>query len=306
MSGTSFITLNQSNVSPTQNNIFNYQFPSGSVNFKNARVAVQSIIIPYSWLNVDGTIYNNAAFQIKIPATIVGIDTVTTLNINMPKGFYTLSAINDYIQAQLIASGYYLIDVSGSAIFYIELVVNTQLNNAQLNCYPVPTSLPVGWSYGTTTKWGPNLAGNALPGTANQVPQLVTLANNFGSLIGFASSTTFPASNSSSVVVSTTSSFVPQITPVQSLYVGCSLVRNQYANPTNIITNVGLTSQYATNIIYIPQELNWMPILTGNFPSFSVIFYDQAFNQLPIVDTNLTINLMIQFERSANNDGAKF
>lgn len=304
MSGTSYITLNQSNVSSTQTNVFNYNFPTGSVNFQKARIAVQSIIIPYSWLNVNGTVYNNAAFQILMPVHVGGSDVTATLNITIPKGFYTIANINQYIQAQLIAAGYYLVNATSQNVFYIEMVANTNLNNAQLNCYVIPTSLPSGYSYGTTGTWGTASVGS-LPTGANQVPQLVTLANNFGSLIGFPASTTFPASSSSSTTVSITSSLVPQITPVQSLYVGCSLVRNIYSNPTNIVANVALTSQYATNIIYNPQEFVWLPVLQGNFPSFQVVFYDQAFNNLPIVDSNLTVNLIVEFEQAYRNDGAK-
>jgi len=243
MSTISYLNLNQSSVSPTQNNIYNYVYPSGSVNYKNARIAIQSIIIPYSWLNINGTVYNNAAFQLTIPVTIGGISVQSTMNITVPDGFYTLTALNSYIQSQLITAGYYLIS-GGQNVYYIELVGNTQLNNAQLNCYVVPTLLPVGYSYGATGTWGAAGVGS-LPTTANQVPQLVTLANDFGKLIGFASSTSFPASTTSATTVSTSSSFVPQITPVQNLLVGCSLVRNIDANPTNICATIPLTSAYA-------------------------------------------------------------
>jgi len=71
-------------------------------------------------------------------------------------------------------------------------------------------------------------------------------------------------------------------------------VRNIYANPTNIVANVALTSAYATNILYNPQEFVWLPILEGNFPSFQIIFYDNNFNALPIVDSNLTVNLLLE------------
>ena len=293
MSGSSLITLNSSNVSNTQTNIFNYTFPSGSVNFKKSRIAVQSIIIPYSWLNVNGTVYNNAAIQLIFPVRISASNTTATINITIPNGFYTVTQLNQYLQSQMISSGYYLVNASSQNVYYLEIVANTQLNNAQLNCYVVPTSLPATYSYGATGTWGAAGIGS-FNTTANLVPQLVTLNNNFGSLIGFAASTTFPASNSSSTTVSSTSSIVPQITPVQSIYVGCSLVRNIYSNPTNIVANVALTSSYATNILYNPQEFVWLPILEGNFPSFQVIFYDQAYNSLPIIDTNLTINLLVE------------
>lgn len=296
----SLITLNQSNVS-TQTNVYNYQFPTGSVNFKNAKIAAQSIIIPYSWLNIDGTVYNNAAFQIIMPVKIGGVSTLDTFTITIPKGFYQLSNINQYIQSILISKGYYLINASSQNVYYIEVVANTQLNNCQLNCYVVPTTLPGTWSYGATLTWGSTGVGS-LPSTANLVPQLVTLNNNFGTLIGFASSTTFPASNSSSSTVSTLSTLVPQITPVQSIYVGVSLVRNKYSNPTNIIANIPLTSQYSTNIIYTPQELITLPILNGNYGSFQVTFYDQFYNPLPIIDTNLTVNLLLTVQEENFED----
>jgi hypothetical protein len=300
MSGSSLITINSSNASGTQTNLFNYNFPSGSVNFRNAKIAVQSIIIPYSWLNINDTFYNNASFNIIIPVKISGVTTTRTLNLTIPNGFYTLQNINQYLQAQLVNAGYYLINASSQNVYYIEFTVNNQLNNVQLNSYVVPTTLPGSWSYGATATWGAAGIGS-LPSTANLVPQLQTLANNFGSLIGFASSTTFPASNVSAVTVSTASSFVPQITPVQSLYCGVSLVRNKLANPTNIIANIPLTSAYATNIIYTPQELIWLPVLNGNFASFQVIFYDQLYNALPIIDTNLTVTLLLEYDVSGDN-----
>lgn len=299
MSGSSLITVNATNASGTQTNLFTYNFPSGSVNFRNAKIAVQSIIIPYSWLNVNSTFYNNASFNILMPVKIAGSTVVATVPINIPAGFYTLQNINQYMQAQLVNAGFYLINGSSQNIFYIEFVINTQLNNVQLNSYVVPTTLPSGYSYGATTTWG-TVGVGSLPSTANLVPQLQTLANNFGSLIGFAPSTTFPTSNSSSATVSTASTLVPQITPVQSVYCGVSLVRNKYSNPTNIIANIPLTSEYATNIIYSPQEFVWLPILNGNFASFQVIFYDQLFNPLPIVDTNLTVNFILEFETNVD------
>lgn len=300
MSSSSLITVNATNASGTQTNLFTYNFPTGSVNFKNAKIAVQSIIIPYSWLNVNQSFYNNASFNILMPVKIAGSTVIATVPINIPAGFYTLQNINQYMQAQLVNAGFYLINATSQNVFYIEFVVNVQLNNVQLNSYVVPTVLPGGYSYGITSTWGAPGVGS-LPSTANLVPQLQTLNNNFGSLIGFAPSSTFPASNSSSATVSTPSTLVPQITPVQSVYCGVSLVRNKYSNPTNIIANIPLTSSYATNIIYAPQEFVWLPILNGNFPGFQVIFYDQLFNPLPIVDTNLTVNFIIEVDVPLDN-----
>ena len=154
MSGSSLITLNSSNVSNTQTNIFNYTFPSGSVNFKKSRIAVQSIVIPYSWLNVNDTVYNNAAAQLIFPVRISGSSTTSTINITIPNGFYIVTQLNQYLQSQMIADGYYLVNGSSQNVYYLEIVANIQLNNTQLNCYVVPTTLSGGYSYGATATWG--------------------------------------------------------------------------------------------------------------------------------------------------------
>ncbi len=293
MSTISYLNLNQASVSPTQTNVFEYRFPTGSINYKRAKIAISSIIIPYSWLNLNRISYNNTQLQLTFPVTIAATSVQATVNLTIPDGFYTIDALNSYFQAQMIAAGYYLVNSSGNNVYYIEIVANTQLNNAQLNVYPVPTALPTGYSYGATGTWG-TIAVGSLPTTANQVPQLVTLANNFGSLIGFAASTSFPVSTTSAVSVSVASTLVPQITPVQNILVGCSLVRNIDASPTNILATIPLTSAYATNIIYQPSEYLWMPILSGNVPSFKISFYDQAFNALPMVDTNVSIAIITE------------
>lgn len=274
----SLITLNSSNVSKTQNNVYQLNFPSGSVVFDNAEVAVSSIIIPYSWYNISST-YNNQSFTITMPTGT----TNGTLNITIPQGFYSTEQINSYIQSQLLANNYYLVNASSSNVYYIEIVANLNLNVAQINCYAVPTALPVGYT---------NPGGWTLP-TVSRCPQItISASNNFGLLIGF-NAGTYPVTQQSTTQ-SFTSQLVPQITPVTSLYVGCSLVNNQLSNPTNILANIGITSKFATQLIFTPSEYLFLPILNGTIPNLQVIFYDQNYNNLPILDTNLTINLLIK------------
>lgn len=278
----SVLILNQSNVTQ-QNNVFQYNFPSGSVNFKDKQIAVQSIILPYSWYNITST-YNNQAFNITIPRTD-GVAT-TTLNIIVPSGFYTVAQLNSYIQSQLIANNIgYLVNASGANVYYIEIVANLNLNSAQLNCYVVPNSLPVGYT---------NPASWALPTVGTRVPQLTTLSNNFGLLIGFASSTTFPASSTQSSTYSITSSFTPTISPVESVLVNCNLVNNILSVPSNIITAIPITSSFGTQIQYSPNELIWLPILDGTYPYFRISFLDQISNQLGMNDTNIVMSLLIK------------
>lgn len=280
------ILLNQNNlVSNQSNNVYQYVFPSGSVTFKDSKIAINQIIIPYSFYNITPN-FNNQTFSIILPD---GSSTVT-LNLTIPTGFYTLQQINSYIQSILIANGYYLINSANQNVYYIELVGNTNLDYVQLNCYQVPTTLPSGWSYGTgLSKWG----STSLPTNVNQVPQLVTNTSNFGLIIGFANSTTFPATATQTQTYSITSTFTPQISPISSILFSCDLCSNLLSNPTNLMTTIPITTTYASQIIFQPRYPLYLKCLDGSRNSFKCSFLDQNMNPLNIIDTNIIIILDI-------------
>ena len=49
------LLINETNLVPsTSNNVYQYDFPNGSVNFQNCSVAVQAIQIYNSWYNKIG------------------------------------------------------------------------------------------------------------------------------------------------------------------------------------------------------------------------------------------------------------
>ena len=278
----SIISITQANVT-SQPNVYQYNFPSGSVNFKQRKVAVSSVILPYSWYNVT-SIFVNKNFCIVIPVT--NVSATTTLNITITPGFYTVSQLNSYIQNQLIINNIGYLYNGTSNVYYIEIVANLVTDSAQLNCYVVPNTLPGGWT---------NPGSWALPSTGTRVPQLVisSTQTGFGKLIGFGSGT-FPASSTQTSTYSIQSQFNPQISPVSSVLMTVSLVNNILSSPNNIIGVIPITSQYATQIIYAPNELLWIDCLDGTLPSFTVSFLDQFSNQLGIIDTNITVSLILK------------
>ena len=62
------IILNSSNLvqGSNGNSTYRYQFPAGSVKFKNSKVAVASLSMYYSWYNITSGNGNNS-FQIIWP-----------------------------------------------------------------------------------------------------------------------------------------------------------------------------------------------------------------------------------------------
>ncbi len=252
------VILNSTNYVTGSNGTFRYNFPTGQVNFKNSKIALASISIYYSWFSIQDS-YNNTTLQIVWP---VG---PTTLNITIPNGFYSIPQLNAYLQSQMVANGMYLINGSGQYVYYLELIENSSAYAVQLNCYPIPTSLPAGYSAPASWLGYPAVA---------STPQLVVLTNNFRNIIGFSAGTYPSVVQATNYSVSST--FTPQVSPVQSVIVGC-------------LSGVAFGNLIESQ----PSAFSFVDILDGSYCSFDITLYDQDFNLLPINDTNLIIQLNI-------------
>jgi hypothetical protein len=272
------VILNQTNLIPsTLNNVYRYAFP-GSAAFKGSKVAVSNIQIYYSWVNISASANNNTLSMI-FP---VGAGTVTVA-VTIPDGTYTVADLNSYLQSIMVANGYYLVDAMGNFVYYMELVENGVRYAIQLNTFPVPTALPVGYT---------NPGAWSLPVTGN-TPQLVIPATDIVQLLGFPAGT-YPTP-AQTTAYSTLSTTVPQLSPVSSVVVGCNLVNNKLANPRSIIYSFspgGVT--YGSLIQSNAYQYSWVDIQDGTYSSIDISFYDQNYNNLAILDTNIVIFLLIK------------
>jgi hypothetical protein len=271
------IILNSSNAVPNDTSTYIYKFPRGSINLKNASVALSQINIFYSWGNINKALYNNSEFGIIFPnGTGPGF---TNYDITIPDGNYTVEDINKYIQLFCIQNHLYLIDNKGNNVYYLELLINPNTYSISLVCYDIPTSLPAGYT---------NPGGLfSFPALANQKPTLVIKANNFGKLIGF---NVGPHQTQLSDVT-------PEMGPVSSVLVGCSLINNKFSNPNNIIFSfVSGSTEYGRMLSIQNQDLVYSNINEGVYSEIKINFLDNNFKRLNIKDTNLIIYLIIKID----------
>jgi len=273
----SIIAFSQVNAVAHQPNTFQYNFPAGSTTFRGRRIAIANMIVPYSWYNISAA-YANNTLSIVMPTAA----TTITISITIQDGFYTIDQLNAYLQSVMIANNYYLVNGS-SNVYYLELVANENTGMAQLNCYQVPTALPVGY---TNPGW-------TLPSTANQVPQMTIANTAFGSIIGFANAT-YPALPTQATTYSVQSTTTPQISPVSSIYVCLSCVNNVLSSPNNIVGIVPINATFGAQIVYQPPELLWISCLDGVLSNVVLTLYDQDMRKIVLIDTNLTANLLLQ------------
>ncbi len=278
------LIINSANLVPNGfNDTYQYKFPQGSVRFDNDTVALASISMYFSWDNITsattGSQYNNNIFQY-----LWTDGTGTTLHtVVLPDGYYEYSTINEYLQYTMVQNGHYLIDSAGNYVYYLEIVANQTYFAVQLNSYPLPTALPGLWS---------NPAGIVFPAIAS-TPQFVILpTNNFRTTVGFNAGTYPPAVQA--VNYSVLSQNTPQITPVQSLILQCTLLNNQYALPSTLLYSFNPAgTPFGALITVSPPSFAFVDIQDGAYSDFTISFKDQNLKRIFIKDPNIVVLMVI-------------
>jgi hypothetical protein len=282
------LVLNSTNVtSSSTNTTFKYNFINGGFQLKNMEMCVSSITLPYSFYNVS-SYYNNRTFSLIFPKGA----TTQTISVTLPEGFYTVTDINSYIQQICLDNGAYLIDSTGNYIYYQQLVYNSTYYSVQLLLYPVPTTLPSGYSYASA---GTLYTGSVNLPTTAYTPQLVlSSAGSISTIIGFVSGASYP-STQSTANQSILSTLTPVGSTVNSIIMQCSLVNNPVTSPSDILDSLPIhDSTFGSNITYEPSFEKFISLSDGTFNNFTFSFRDQNLNEIYARDPNVSITLIIR------------
>lgn len=254
-------------------NKFRYTFPKGSVDLRNTTVALSNIEIFYSWFNISAE-YNNSIFTIMFPSALGAV----WYQVIIPDGYYTISTLNSWFQSWCVQNDLYLIDGSGNYVYYIEFLANPTYYAVQINLYEVPDALPVGWS---------KPAAFTFPAIPTRTMITIGSANNFYKLIGFTPDTYVSASQLSNIT--------PQISPVQSIIMQCSLLDNKYSLPSSNLYSFSVgNTEFGAIISSSPGDLVFCETMDSSVSFFEVSFVDQDYNQLPFRDPNMIIQLILK------------
>ena len=291
--GQDSIVLNQSNlITSTNNNQYNYLFPGGK-NFKNDKIAIKAISLYYSWKNISAA-YGNNVFQIIWPilASSTTVTSTATYTITIPDGNYSIAQLDTLIQQYCIINNLYLIS-STSNVYYISVQTNSNYYSVEFDFFPIPDSAlqsslsltqPSGWP--TTNTYASAFTPQLI------VPPSIT-SNSFSSLIGYLPGT-FPSSYLSTVNVGIQSTFAPQVSPVKSIIVGCSIVSNSFGMNNSVICTFAYTNTTFGQLInYTPAFAWYANVLDGSYNNLIITLWDQNFNPLPVYDSNVTIELSL-------------
>ena len=282
------IILNQNNADPNgDTSKYIYRFNRGSIQFKSkkAKVGLQKLNLFYSWRNIDRALYNNNDFKLIFPDGTV--NTFTEYSLSIPDGNYTVDDLNKWLQSWFVSNRLYLINATTGAFrYFYEILTNANTYKVQLVSHDVPAVLPSGFNL------PPGGFGNGFPSQTLQQPTLVILPfdqSNFGKLIGFSQGGYFDA----------VSNLIPELNPCPNVVVTCSLANGgKFTNPSDIIYSfVTGSNAYGSMLNIEPQNIVFHNIPSGVYHEVVVQFFNgQTFKKLPIIDTQISIHLIVQIE----------
>ena len=296
------IVLNEANVlQDGANNKLVYNFPN-SVSFPNHEIAIQSIYMYYSWVNINNTTLNNNFFYIYWPTspyTTGALPTASAVKVEIPSGLYEIATLNQYLQWWSIKYGYYLINAAGENVYYWELIVNPALYGVQINLYPVPTSLPSGWTAPTANAVLGTAAFAGFPASATTPQIYMPTNNNFYSIIGFNAGSILPALTSA-INYSIVSPNSPQVQPNPVVFLTLSNIENNLANPSSILGVVSPQVGFGELIQEVPPQFAWNKLLPGTYNTLRLSFVGTDKSQIQILDPQMTITLVIRDKKDVS------
>tara|TARA_R110000782_G_scaffold14846_2_gene43960 strand:- start:907 stop:1788 length:882 start_codon:yes stop_codon:yes gene_type:complete len=284
------LVLNSSNIIDNgNNNTLVYSFPS-SVQFPNHEIAVQQISMYYAWENINPAPLANNTFTYRWTSGV----TTTTYSVVIPRGLYEIIDINNYLQFVFIKNGTYLIDAGGQNVYYAEFLVNPNRYAIQINTFPVPTTLPTGFTVPVADPASGSAGFVGFP-TATFNPAL-SIGSNLNKILGFTTPIPFttPLNSGVGTNLSFLSNVAPQVQPNSSVYVSISNISNKYSSPTSVIYSITPNVNFGEQIRDTPPQFAWNKLLHGTYNEIRVTFLGIDFQPLTILDPNMTIVLVIK------------
>jgi hypothetical protein len=318
------LTINSSNlVNNGFNNTYQYNFINGAVNIpEGSTMSVSQITIPYSWRNISARLGNNT-YSYSMPNGASG--TTTYGSYTIPDGFYTVSQLNTLIHQQFNANGHYwyLHNSTGinnnTYVYPLSITSNVSAYTNTITAYNIPLTgsivQVIGAGYvagdgnngstlwsGTYPTGGVTFTGRCCQITFSGTNQSAT-TTFLGNVLGFtpasypttATGLTALTSSSNGNTLTSVPSYPALGSVVNGVIVRCNMVDNNISSPSDILTSLPIDVAYGSNLNYQPINDNKVKIRSGKYNNVTVYFADQNNNNLLMLDPNVLITLIINF-----------
>lgn len=260
-------------------------------------VSIGTGFVYYSWYNISAA-QNNNSFQLIIPNS----GTTTTVTYTIPDGAYNISTLNEWLEEQLVAGGYYLryagdaSNVTTGAIRQKNIYpCYFRVNPASYSIQFISLGLPRTADLVAPVFNGYVTGGFTLPTSANKSIQLVVAStNSFGSIIGYAAGTFGSGTLTTGSSAAIESTLIPNVNPISSIEMRLSCVSNKISQNSQLIhifTNKD--ARLGEMIDISPVQLSFIPCV-GQHRNLTLQFFTQSGQILNMLDSNIVIKLVFK------------
>lgn len=274
------VVINSTNFVIGTQNLYSYRFPQTEKFDAGCSVGVAGISIYNSFLNITALRQNNT-----LNLNFLGTNYIFVLK----DGYYSVDAINYFLQQQCILHNLYVTTNSGANnIYFVEFLVNISRYATQLNVFAIPTQ-----TQATNLRYTKPAGATWNFPVSPQLPQTPQLSfnQNFGNLIGLNFGTYPPTVSSTNVEY--VSTFTPVINPINSIIFCCNLVSSKYSIPNNILYTLPIGNDLGTLIYTNPSSVVYNDIKAQSFSTIEITLFDQDFRPIIILDPEMTLTLSI-------------
>jgi len=271
----SLIVLNSTNAVGSNNNRYTINF-TGTKNFDGMEIALVNASLFYSNFNFTSALQNNYFSYIWVDSTVNVV--------NIPDSYQDASSLNTLLQNVMVVKNHYLIDANGNNVYYLQIQENPNLYAIQLNSLVLPAALGT-LSYPAVHTWT----------TSVKTPQFVIPSTNITNNIGI-NAQTFPVSLLGTANSSLTSSFTPQITSVNSIFLCSDVADNAMSGISNeIVYNINGSSVAFGNMISVsPYFSTWIKCKNMQSGNMTVYLIDQNYQPIAFRDNSMTFTIAVR------------
>ena len=271
----SLIVLNSTNVTNSNNNRYTINF-TGSKNFDGLEIALVNASLFYSNFNFTSALQNNYFSYIWIDGTVNVV--------SIPDSYQDASSLNTLLQNVMVVNNHFLINSNGNNVYYLQIQENANLYAIQLNSLVLPAVLGT-LIYPAVHSWTVSV----------KTPQFVipntAITNNIG-----ISAQTFPTSLLGTANSSLTSSYTPQITSVNSIFLCSDVADNAMSGNSNeIVYNInGSSVTFGSMISVSPNFSTWIKCKNMQSNKLTIYLIDQNYQPIVFRDNSMTFTIAVR------------
>jgi hypothetical protein len=263
------IIINANNITDSvTNSVFQIDFER-SVNLIDKHISLTSASLYFSWRNI--TTSNNKF-------SYIWIDDVEYY-VEIPIGLYEISDIKAYFQFVMSQNNHVMTNTeTGSTVYFIDFVVSNTNYSIDILTYPVPASLPDGFTSSITfigVEKNPRLK---LPAGINAI---------FGYAEDF-------ITDAGSSILTFSSSVAPNVSPDNSILIVCDQVENEFSN-LGILYAISPSVGIGSLVVDKPTYPIYSKLRNGNYNHLTFrILSSKTFRPIELIDPEINFIFSIK------------